>query len=47
MYQKKVARAYVIAGKMALDERDDKEFAVSMFEKAISLYPGNERLLEE
>lgn len=32
---------------MALDERNDIEVAVSMFEKAISLHPGNERLLEE
>ncbi|PVF93472.1 P-loop containing nucleoside triphosphate hydrolase protein [Serendipita vermifera] len=43
----KFARACVIAGKMALDERDDVEFAISMFEKAISWYPENERLLEE
>jgi hypothetical protein len=32
---------------MALDERDDVEFAISMFEKAISWFPENERLLEE
>ncbi|CAG8748201.1 10148_t:CDS:2, partial [Acaulospora colombiana] len=43
----KFARACIIAGKTALDERDDVEFAISMFEKAISWYPENERLLEE
>jgi hypothetical protein len=43
----KFARACIIAGKMALEEHDDIELAISMFEKAISWYPENERLLEE
>ncbi|KAG8840715.1 hypothetical protein FRC20_005477, partial [Serendipita sp. 405] len=43
----KYARACIIAGKMALDERNDLEYAVILFEKAIGLYPENERLLEE
>ena len=43
----KFARACIIAGKMALEEHDDVELAISMFEKAISWYPENERLLEE
>lgn len=43
----KFARAYIIAGKMALEEHDDVELAIGMFEKAISWYPENERLLEE
>ncbi|KIM21779.1 hypothetical protein M408DRAFT_333264 [Serendipita vermifera MAFF 305830] len=43
----KYAKACVVAGKLALDEKDDKELAISMFEKAISWYPENERLLEE
>lgn len=43
----KFARACIIAGKMALDDRDDLELSIAMFEKAIRWYPENERLLEE
>jgi hypothetical protein len=41
------ARACIAAGMLALNNKGDIEFAISMFEKAITWYPENERLLEE
>lgn len=41
------ARACIAAGMLALTNKGDIEFAISMFEKAITWYPENERLLEE
>lgn len=43
----RVARALIVAAKIALDEHDDIEYALNNFEKAISWYPKNRRLLEE
>lgn len=43
----RVARALIVAAKKALDECDDVEYALENFEKAVSWYPKNRRLLEE